>query len=102
MNNKTDILSFFSKHLFWDVNISDIDIDKNSKFVVAKVLKYGTFSDWKIIANYYGIPKISEIAITIKDLDKKTASFLSVISKVNKTDFQCYSTEQSTVQHWNF
>jgi len=102
MDNKLFILNNFSKHLFWDTNISDIDINKNSKFIISKVLKYGMFSDWKNIVSYYGIQKIAETAKDIRDIDKKTASFLSVISNVNKTDFQCYSTKQSTVQHWNF
>lgn len=102
MNQNTEILKSFSKHLFWDVNISDIDIDKNSKFVISKVLQYGLFSDWKIIIKYYGAIKIANTAKTIRELDKKTASFLSVISGIKKTEFQCYSTEQSTVLHWNF
>lgn len=102
MNNSIESLNSFSKHLFWDVNISDVDIDKNSKYVISKVLQYGLFSDWKKIVKIYGINKIAETATTIRELDRKTASFLSVISDFNKPDFQCYSTKQLTVQHWNF
>ena len=102
MNKNSEILNSFSKHLFWDVNITDVDIDKNSKFVISKVLQYGLFSDWKIIAKYYGVNKIATIATSIRELDKKTSSFLSVISGIPKTKFKCYSTKQSVTQHWSF
>lgn len=102
MSNKKNILNSFSKHLFWDVDISVVDIDTNSKFVISKVLLYGLFSDWIIIVEYYGLTKIVNTATTIRNIDKKTATFLSAISNVDKTEFQCYSTKQSTVQHWNF
>jgi len=92
----------FSKHLFWDVNISDIDFEKNSKFVISKVLIYGLFSDWKVLVKLYGLKNIVKTAITIKELDKKTVSFLCAITDIKKTNFKCYSTKQSVNQHWNF
>ena len=91
-----------SAHLFWDVELSEVDIEKNSRFIIKKVLQYGLYSDWKILRELYGINKITEVATQIRDLDKRTASFLSVIGDVPKQKFQCYSTKQSIPQHWNF
>ena len=95
-------LEHFSKHLFWDVNINELDFQKNKKMIIHRVLDYGLIDDWWIIKKYYGIVQIAEIAVTIKDLDKKSASFIAAITKIPKEKFLCYSTRQSTPELWNF
>ncbi len=102
MVDESKIIKLLSKHLFWDVNIFDINEQKHKKFIIKKVLQYGTFADWKIVLKFYGKGTIINIAKTIKDLDKKTLSFLSLISGIPKTEFLCYITEQSMPKHWNF
>ncbi len=92
----------FSKHLFWDVDSHNIDYNEHAIFIIKKVLQFGFYSDWKKITKYYGINKIVEVAVKIKDLDLKTASFLSIIGRVPKNSFICYTTKQSIQKHWNF
>ena len=102
MGENKEIIKTLSEHLFWDIDISDIDVQKHNKFIIKKVLLYGTFNDWKKILNFYGKDSIISISKTIKELDKKTLSFLSTISGISKTEFLCYTTEQLTPKHWNF
>lgn len=96
------ILNKMSGHLFWDADLSEIDIERNAKYIIKKVLQYGFYSDWKILLELYGIKKITHVATQFNDLDKRTASFLSIVGNVPKHKFQCYSTKQSMPQHWNF
>lgn len=91
-----------SKHLFWDVQSSAIDLLKNKKWLIRRVLEYGLLSDWLCIYRFYGIKEIAETAMTLKDLDKKTASFISSLSNIPKEKFECYSSKQSNPPHWNF
>ena len=35
----------FSPNLFWDVDASTIDMDKNKRFIIQRVLEYGIRSD---------------------------------------------------------
>jgi hypothetical protein len=51
------------------------------------VLDYGLISDGKIIVNYYGIEKITKIAISLKELDKKSVSFVSLLPGISKEKF---------------
>lgn len=95
-------LEHLSKHLFWDVNINELDVQKHRKQIIHRVLDYGLISDWQIIRDYYGIGQIAESALTIKDLDKKSASFIALISKIPKEKFACYATKQSAPKHWDF
>ena len=97
-----NLINTLSNHLFWDVDKSLVDTKAHSKYIITKVLQYGTFDDWKRLRNFYGLEKIVRTAIIIKDLDKKTASFLSVIADIPKDNFLCYTTRQSTPKYWNF
>jgi hypothetical protein len=101
MQNTNIDIKLFSKHLFWDVDKSTIDFNENYKHVINNVLQYGLYSDWKIILHYYGLKKIVDVAIKSKQIDKKTASFIAVISKTPQEQFLCFSTKQSIPKHWN-
>lgn len=102
MKKSAKIILKFSKHLFWDVDTAELDINAHSKYIISKVLQYGNYSDWKVLVACYGIENIVKKAQLIRELDKRTATFLSVLGDVPKTSFQCYSTKQSIPKHWDF
>ncbi len=95
-------ISNFSKHLFWDVDPAKLDFEKDKKFIIQRVLQYGFYNDWLLIKETYGLEKISEISVKIRDLDDKTANFVSLICKIPKDQFLCYTIQQSIPKHWNF
>jgi len=95
-------ISELSDHLFWDVQRTKLDPQKNKKLIIHRVLDYGLMQDWKFITMYYGLDNILNTARQIRDLDPKTASFLAHLSNTSVSDFLCYTTKQSTKQHWNF
>jgi len=92
----------FSQHLLWDVDHSILDMEKNSDYIVKKVLEYGLIDDWQIILEYYGMERIAEIAKSFRDLDKKALSFISFLSNTPIEEYRCYNYQQSIPQHWNF
>ena len=94
--------SKFDRALFWDIDPKTLDFEKHSKFIIRRVLQYGSIEDWNKLKKLYGLKLIVRKAQTIRDLDKKTASFLSVIGNVSLNTFRCYTTEQSIPKHWNF
>ncbi len=95
-------ISDLSKHLFWDIDASQLDIDRNKGIIIQRVLKYGLISDWEKVFRYYQLNQIVSVTKTIRDLDDKTLSFISALSKTPKEAFLCYSMKQSTPRHWNF
>jgi hypothetical protein len=99
--NKFDIKSI-SAHLFWDVDQTKLDAEKSKKLIIARVLDYGLFTDWLYIKSYYGLDVITKTAITIRDLDFKSMSFISTLSDIPYERFKCYTSIQSTPKHWNF
>lgn len=98
-------LEKISPHLFWDVDVNKVDINRNKRWFVNRVLEYGLINDWKLIYDYYGIDKIAKIAkiaMSIRGLSDKSMSFISLLSNIPKEKFLCYTTKQLIPKHWDF
>ncbi len=91
-----------SKVIFWDVDYDRINWSEKARFVIGRVLMYGTVSDWEAIKSYYGLERIKQEMLQERYLDKKTLSFLSCIFDIPKQQFRCYTEQQSSLPHWNF
>jgi hypothetical protein len=102
MKKNNSLINNLSTHIFWDVNTSAILEKKHSRYIISRVLLYGFYTDWEKIIRYYGLDKIVNVAVDMKELDKKTATFLALLSGMKKNRFKCYTTEQSIPKHWNF
>ena len=92
----------FSKHLFWDVDENELDMEKHKAFIVSRVLDYGMMNDWLIIKEYYSLEQLAIIAKEIRTLMPKSLSFISSITDTQITDYRCYKLAQSSPPHWNF
>ncbi len=92
----------FSPHLFRDVEREKLSMEEHKEFIVGRVPDYGLMADWELLQDHPGIRKIAEIATNIRDLDPRSLSFISEISKIPKEKFRCYTMSQSIPPHWNF
>ena len=91
----------FSSQLFWDVDPAEVDIQKNKRWLIARVLGYGRLMDWKALRVLYPLAEIVETAQSLRSLDAKTVSFLCVMGRVSKESFRCYTLKQSNPTPWN-
>jgi hypothetical protein len=92
----------FSSVIFWDVDSSKIDWHKSSRFVIGRVVRYGTVDDWKKIKSFYGLDKIKKEMIEERDLDSRSLSFLSCVLGVPKEQFKCFTTNRSHPPHTSY
>lgn len=92
----------FSPALFWDIKESELDFEKNTRFIVSRVLMRGRWEDWIQLKAYYGITRLKQEVVKLRYLDKKTLYFCSVYFDIPKTQFRCYHTPQSIQQLWNY
>ncbi|MEM4248152.1 MAG: hypothetical protein QXH80_02710 [Candidatus Nanoarchaeia archaeon] len=88
--------------MFWDINENTLDLEKDESFIIKKVLEFGTIHDWNKLKQLYSIEEIAQTAMNIRDLDKKSATFISALSNIQLNHFKCFSTEQSRPKHWIF
>ncbi len=94
-------LQGLSAHLFWDVDRSEVDMDKQAKFIIQRVLEYGLLDDWLIIKRYYGKAELVRISTSLRSLDDRALSFVATYAGVAKEKFRCYTIRQSIPRHWN-
>jgi len=87
---------------FWDVDINQLDEEKSKRLIIERVLNYGNLYEIKLIKNFYGIKEIKSILCKLSYVDPKTLNFVSLLFKLPKTKFKCYTRKQLTNQPWNY
>lgn len=95
-------LNNLSNYLFWDTDKSKLDWDRNSLFIINRVLEYGQIEDWRLINKKYGLTTIVANVIKMRSLDPKALSFIALISGTPIETFRCYTTKLLSPPHWNF
>jgi hypothetical protein len=93
-------INVFSSYLFWDIDKDNIDIEQYPKFLIERVLQYGTWTDWLALKQVIGIKKISEEVVKIKNLDDRTLSFMSIVTDIPQNQFLCYTQKQFQEKNW--
>ncbi len=88
-------LSNFSSYIFWDTSVDKLDFEKNSSFIIKRVLEYGKISDWILLNEIYGLNLIIDKVRQFKSLDRKTLFFIAGISQTPLNEFKCYTTTPS-------
>jgi hypothetical protein len=83
-----------SSYLFWDVNPSEIDFDKNFKWVIVRVFNRGDVEDIRQIRRFYGDDKIKEVLLHAKDLSFNRIHLASAVLNEPLNNFKCYTTRQ--------
>jgi hypothetical protein len=99
--NQEITINDFSPHLFWDVDLRELNFEKHKTHIIQKVLEYGLIKDWELLKRFYGLETIKEVSLNLRSLDAVTLSFLSAIFKINKTEFRCYKQSQLFPNLWN-
>ena len=94
------MLANLSDRLFWDVNPSNLDWEKDMPLIITRVTERGTLEEWKTIVKRYGLENIISVAKEVRSMDLLAVNFLSQISGIPITEFRCYNTKQLIRQHW--
>lgn len=72
------------KSLFWDT--AEIDPQKNSRFVIGRILAFGDREDFKWAEKFYGEEKIKQEVLNNRSLDKKSLFFWRQFFNLKKDD----------------
>jgi len=90
-----------SPHLFWDINIDKLDINKSKRLIIERVITLGGAKEIKLIIRYYGVDVVSEILRNLNYIDPKTLNFISRLFDIPLKSFKCFTRKQLNHQHWN-
>jgi hypothetical protein len=86
---KTKIRPKISKRAFWDIDFNSIDWEKNSQYLIVRVIERGKFQDLFGIINFYGKERVKNELRTASKLPQRTYDFARAYFALNKDDFQC-------------
>ncbi len=92
----------FSPRLFWDVDPSTLDVSRHKRWMVQRVLEYGTIEDWRALCELYTLSGVVGAAQQARTLDPKVHAFLCVMADVSKESFRCCTTKSYTRKHWAY
>ncbi len=81
----------FSENLFWDTNIKNIDLEKNVRYVVERVVTRGFLEDFYVLLQIYSKETIISALKKSRELDPKTANFCSLYFKIPKNELHVSS-----------
>jgi hypothetical protein len=81
----------FSKSLFWDVSIDNLEVHAGKNFVIERVLVRGGMNDVKKLFSLYNYQEIIEAIKKSKNLDKVTHNFCSNYFNIPKNEMHAPS-----------
>lgn len=77
----------FDSALFWDAE--EIDLQKHSAYVIARVLDYGDWKDVKILRTIYSDAEIIDVIKKRRGLMRQTGKYWAVIFNLPLEEIAC-------------
>lgn len=75
--------------LLWDVDISQIDIDKHQKYIIERIVEYGDIAEIKWMQSVYSREQISRVVSDSKRISRKAGDFFAFIYKLDRSKVRC-------------
>jgi hypothetical protein len=79
----------FLKDMFWDIDIESIDLKKNKKFVIERILKYGLTEQISWLLKNYNKQSIVKVVKNSKNIDKVTANYWAIHFNIKREEIMC-------------
>lgn len=77
------------KDLFWDIDFSSLDVNKNKEFIIERVLDYGDISHFRKIKEIYSLDDVKSVLKKSKTISYKSANFYALILGVPRKEVLC-------------
>lgn len=87
---------------FWDVDPRKIDLQKNDKYVVERVLEWGGFASLKWLLKTYGLKKIIFTFKNARGLSRRTVNFYRYLFNLKKEELRCFQRPFFPKLSWYF
>ena len=95
-------MKFFTKRLFWDVDINSLNVQKDQFFIIERVMNYGLWLDFVELIQFYGKETVRQEIVKSSYLKKDVLNFLCLYLNLKPSQFKCYRRRQLTEPHWDY
>jgi len=95
-------LPSFLKKYFWNIDFTKLDLEKDSFFVITRILEYGDVKDLCWLFKNVKRKQIEEVIMKSRELSPKTANFWSLFLNLDKNKILCLKKSYQKMQrsHW--
>jgi hypothetical protein len=71
--------------IFWEVDPSDIDLERDANYVIARIVEHGTLSELRWVVRKYGLERIHRFFRDVghPELSKRTLGFWRALFKAS-------------------
>ena len=90
---------FFDQRIFWDIDVSKLEYDHKSSFIIERVFERGDVADIRNCRSFYGDEKVADVLLQAKYLSITTLYLASAVTGRSINEFRCYTPKQSNPQH---
>jgi hypothetical protein len=92
-----------SKHLLWDVNLAEFDMQKGCSFVAERVAERGRLEDFYTLFSIYGgVDKVRNIYKNeVYHLHPRAMALVCATFDLKKEDLKCYKRKLLRAKHLN-
>ncbi|KLU60157.1 hypothetical protein CEB3_c35880 [Peptococcaceae bacterium CEB3] len=75
------MIPILNQSLFWDIHVEDIDPVKHKKWLIERVVQWGTLDDIRALLKIYSVEDISQIVELSRTIDCKTKELWRVMGR---------------------
>ena len=81
------------KWLFWDVDLANLDAERNARFIIGRVLEMGEWKDWCAVVRHYGMDRIVAECRQMRTMNPVDLAYICAVSGTDKETYRCFHTE---------
>ncbi len=87
-----------SSHLFWDVEVSALDMETHAGYIIPRVMDYGDWDAVRFVFRYYPEPILRNALIKAPALQMLTINFFHIYYGIPLEAFKAY--QKLKHAHW--
>ena len=84
----------FSPHLFWDMDLSKIDFERDKNKVIRRAFEYGTLTDIGEVMRVYPVEQVKKSLTEAVYLPENAIYLASALFGLKINDFTCSTSRQ--------
>lgn len=89
------------KQYFWDTEFDKLDINKNKRYIIARLYCYGDLKAIKWVKQTYSLDEIKDVALNSRNLKPIVANYLMQQFQLKKEEMAYYRWTQSmNYEYW--
>jgi len=92
--SSVEFKSILNEALFWSYNCEELNVDRAWFMVIEQVFACGDWNEFKAILKYYSKEQLIEVALNSKEMDIKSANFISTLFEIPLKEMKSYHPEK--------